>query len=216
MPITLRSLRATLKAADPYDKTPLARVAKARDGLARAVDYHGDRTYWAKRLASAEERARLIDAARIRAWMLVEDAMGEIAALFDVDAATMVRKIEGLTYAEGADEAEIQRTILAALLASVEKRLESLTPAPPTIGDALIVARAFLEAPGVETLRALAETAHAAGAPGAAWGKIRDLLAMSPKGREVRILPYGIEVSWSGARYRFGTGHADDVLGIGA
>jgi hypothetical protein len=141
--------------------------------------------------------------------------MGEIAALFDVDAATMVRKIERLTYAEGADEAEIQRTILAALLASVEKRIESSTPAPPTIGDALIVARAFLEAPGVETLRALAETAHAAGAPGAAWPRIRDLLALSPKGREVQILPYGIEVSWFGARYRFGTGHADDLFGIG-
>jgi hypothetical protein len=211
MTITLRSLRATLNAAEPYDKTPRARVAKARDGLARCPG-----EFWTKRLASAEERALLIDAARIQAWMLVEDAMGEIAALFDVDAATMVRKIEGLTYAEGADEAEIQRTILAALLASVEKRIESLTPAPPTIGDALIVARAFLEAPGVETLRVLAETAHAAGASGAAWGKIRDLLAMSPKGCEVRILPYGIEVSWSGARYRFGTGHADDVLGIGA
>jgi hypothetical protein len=150
--------------------------------------------------------------------MLVEDAMGEIAALFDVDAATMVRKIEGLTYAEGADEAEIQRTILAALLASVEKRIESSTPAPPTIGDALIVARAFLEAPGVETLRALAETAHAAGAPGAAWGKIRDLLARIPREAGPVLVctpPYGIEIAWPGARYRFGTGHADDLFGIG-
>jgi hypothetical protein len=219
MTITLRSLRAALNAADPYEKHPHARVAKARDGLARAEVSGGDLRYWGERIASAERKAIGIQAGRVLAWALLEGGMGEIAALFDTDAATMVRKIEGLEYAEGADEAEVQRTILAALLASVEKRLEASTPAPPTIGDALIVARAFLEAPGVETLRILAETAHAAGAPGAAWGRIRDLLTRIPRKSGpvlVSIPPSAIEIAWPGARYRFGAGHRDDTLGIGA
>jgi hypothetical protein len=225
MTITLRSLRARLNAADPRDAAPRARVARARDGLERLRAREApasDIRSAEERLARAEETARVVLEARTLARLFVEDSAEEIAALFGVSPGAFAERLaaraaENFERDPSADEAETWRNLLGSLLTICDERIERERPKPPTIETARIVARAFLEAPSVETLRTLAETAHAAGAPGAAWGRIRDLLTMVPKGRpiSVRVDAYRIEVAWPGAAYRFGSGHADDTLGIG-
>lgn len=194
MTITLRSLRAVLKAADPHEAHP----------------------------RGARRGPLAIEAARVRARFFVEDASEEIAALFGMSPGAFAERLaaraaENLERDPSADEAETWRNLLGSLLTTCDERIERERPKPPTIETARIVARAFLEAPSVETLRALAETAHAAKAPGAAWGRIRDLLSRVPKGRpiSVRVAPCRIEVAWPGAAYRFGSGHSDDLLGLG-
>ena len=206
-----------LNAAKPREAHPCAAIALARAGLERCP---GD--FWAKRLRNAEGRATAIEAARARARFFVEDASEEIAALFGVSPGAFGEKLaaraaENLERDPSADESEIWRNLLGSLLTTCDERIERERPAPPTIEAARLRAVAFLEDPSVETLRALADTAHAAEAPGAAWGKIRDLLARVPKGWpiSVRVAPYRIEIRWTGAAYRFGSGHPDDLLGLG-
>lgn len=221
MTITLRSLRATLNAANPRESAPRARVAKARDRLERLrangappeiVDEQAARV---ERYSAAADR---IDASRIRARLLVEDAGAEIAALFGVSPGRFAERLEerareNLERKPDADEAEIWRDLLGSLLTTCEARLEAQAPTP-TIVSAQAAAQAFLAAPSLATLLHLADTARAAGAPGASWSRIAKLARLAPSGAKVRTIPYGIEIRWLGARYRFGTGHADDGLGI--
>lgn len=224
MPITLRSLRAVLNAANPREFAPRARVAKARDQLER-LRANGAPAPVIDEQAARVERysaaADLIEANRVRARMLIEDGAEEIAALFGVSPGRFAEALEArarsnIEKGRGSDEGEIWRDLLGSLLSTCEAHIERAAPKPPTIGDAAIVARAFITTPTPETLLHLADTAHAAGAPGAPWGRIATLLrsVKDRPGVEVRTIAYGIEIRWTRARYRFASGHVDDGLGI--
>lgn len=223
MTITLRSLRAVLNAANPRESAPRARVAKARDRLERRRANGAPPEMLDEQAARVERysaAADLIDANRVRARLLVEDAGAEIAALFGVSPGRFAERLEerareNLERKPDADEAEIWRDLLGSLLTTCEARLEAQAPETPTIVSAQAAAQAFLAAPSLATLLHLADTARAAEAPGAPWRQIAKFARLAPSGAEVRTIPYGIEIRWRGARYRFGTtGHADDGLGI--
>ena len=97
MTITLRSLRATLNAANPRESAPRARVAKARDRLERLRASRVPAPLIDEQAARVERysaAADLIEANRIRARLLVEDAGAEIAALFGTTPGRFAERLE--------------------------------------------------------------------------------------------------------------------------
>lgn len=228
MTISLRWLRARLNEADPCEREPRAKVAKARDYVERLRARNCYTRDAEKRLASAEDRATAIEAARVYARSIVEDRIEEIAAIWEKPAAELLEKLEERARdaaEKDADEAEIWRVMLEALLATCDAKIARDAPERPGIAAVLAAEASFRAAPSPETLRALAAVAVASSdfaGIGAAWARIGALLALAPRGVEIvhgtptttrSFAGWVIEVRWAAptrARYRFA--YAPDAL----